>query len=116
MGMGVGRWGGQQRRGGDGKGGQWGGRDRDGETGKGRSSGKGREWEDRETFRVRLRGGNGEGATGKGGGRGRGQRGGGEEGVRGEGISQMDMMKCKGGMRLHSFLTFVYPCNAGYPS
>ena len=54
----------------------------------------------------------------------RGQRGGGEEGARGEGISQMDMMKCLGGhmeclcgMRLQSFLTlFTHdgPCNAGY--
>ena len=62
--------------------------------------------------------GRGRGAMGRGrwgGATGRGQRGGGEEGARGEGISQIDMMKCLGGTRLQSFV-FVYPCNAGYPS
>ena len=63
--------------------------------------------EEGDTWRDRQEGGNaeGEGAMGKGeGGNGkgemrRGQRGGREEGARGEGISQMDMMKCLGGMR-----------------
>ena len=54
---------------------------------------------------------------------GRSQRGGGEEGVRGEGISQMDMMKCLGGhmkclcgMRLQSFLTLFTRATPGTPA
>ena len=48
-------------------------------------------------------------------GRGRGQWEGGEEGARGEGISQMDMMKCLGGMRLQSFLTLFTRAVPGTP-
>ena len=58
----------------------------------------------------------GRGQQERGGGRGRGQRGGGEEGARGEGNSLMDMMKCKGGMRLHSFLTLFTRATPGTPA
>ena len=81
--------------------------------------------------RVRLGGGNGEremerGATGRGRwggvtGRirwGRGQRRGGEEGARGRGVSQMDMMKCLGGhmeCEVTEFSDFVYPMQCRVP-
>ena len=58
---------------------------------------RGGQWE--ETRRGQLEGGDGEGATGRGRWE-RGQRGGGEEGARGGGILQMDMMECLGGHRL----------------
>ena len=111
--------------------GQWGGADWEGEMGRGRRAGKGQLWggEHRgvggegKTRRVRLGGGNREGEMGKGAmgrgdgeglkGRGRGEIGGGEEGVRGEGISQTDMMKCLGGRRLQSFLTLFTRATPG---
>ena len=53
----------------------------------------------------------------------KGQMGGGEEGARGEEISQMDMMKCLGGhmeclggMRLQSFLTLFTRATPGTPA
>ena len=90
---------------------------------RGRSSGKGQEWGG-EMGRDRLGGGNGEGGNEKGemgreqqeGGTGKGQRKGGEEGARGKGISQMDMMKCLGGMRLQSFLTLFTRATPGTPA
>ena len=47
---------------------------------------------------------------------GSGQRGGGEKGARGEGISQMDMMKSLDGMRLPSFLTLFTSATPGTPA
>ena len=122
--------------GGDGDGGNWegetvmgqeGGRDRDGEMGRDRSSGKGWEWgggdgkrqfgREGRQWEGTDRGGNRKGETVKG------QMGGAEEGVRGEEISQMDMMKCLGGhmeclggMRLQSFLTLFTRATPGTPA
>ena len=91
QGLGVGRGGGRVDR--NDRGGE-------GETAMGRGT----------MGRGQWGGGNGEEETGGGkrwewGGRGRegdweGQRGGGEEGAKGEGISQMDVMECLGGYRL----------------
>ena len=98
--------------------GQWGGRE-GWETVRGRSSGKGREWGGGDV-EVRLGGGNVEGEIGRGQQEGvdgeRGQRGGGEEGARRKGISQMDMMKCLGGMRLQFFLTLFTLATPGTPA
>ena len=67
--------------------------------------------------RERWGGGNRKGETVKG------QMGGGEEGARGEEISQMDMMKCLGGhmeclggMRLQSFLALFTRATPGTPA
>ena len=66
--------------------------------------------------RGRWRGSNGKGEMGGG------QREWGEEGERGGGILQMDMIQAHGmpgWNEVTVFLTnghFVYPCNAGYPS
>ena len=126
--MGRGRWGGGKRGGGDGEGEQR-GRERQGWGFHGDGyevlamPGSGH----RLTWRVRLGGGNAEGeggrweggdgpgATGRGG-WGSGQRGGGEKGARGEGISQMDMMKSLDGMRLQSFLTLFTRATPGTPA
>ena len=47
---------------------------------------------------------------------GKGTKGRGEEGARGEGISQMDMMKCLGGMRLQFLLTLFTRATPGTPA
>ena len=72
------------------------------------------------------KGNNGKGETGRGNRKGetvKGQMGGGEEGARGEEISQMDMMKCLGGhmeclggMGLQSFLTLFTRATPGTPA
>ena len=68
-----------------------------------------------ERGRGQWEGGDGEGATGRG--RwGSGQRGEGEKGARGEGISQMDMMKSLDGMRSQSFLTLLTRAAPGTPA
>ena len=61
--------------------------------------------------RGRWRGGNGKGETGKGA---KGGRGGGEK--KGQKLSQMDMMKCVGLMRLESFLTLFTRATLGTPA
>ena len=80
----------------------------------------------REKGRVRLGGCNGEEEGGNGnwemgrgqqeGEMGKGTNGRGEEGARGEGITQMDMMKCLGGMRLQFFLTLITHATPGTPA
>ena len=119
-----GRWGGWTGRRGDGEGGwQWGGGIWKGEMGRGAiGTGRGWQWGGGQREEEMEKGGNGEGegemerGQQERGGRGRGQREGGEEGARGEGISQMDMMKCLGGMRLQSFLTLFTRATPGTPA
>ena len=64
-------------------------------------------------------GGNEKGEMGRGqqeGGDGEGHKGEGRRRARGEGISQMDMMKCLGGMRLQFFLTLFTRATPGTPA
>ena len=96
-------------------GGQQGRRNKDGETGRVEvlarvGSGEGEKWRVRLGCNGEEEGGNWKGETGKG------TKGRGEEGARGERISQMDMMKCLGGMRLQFLLTLFTRATPGTPA